>query len=168
MEFVDLPDFGPDDYAQIVDGEVDPFQTDHMAIEWCEKTVHVGIRDDGRLIAQAGWVPAQVQANGPLIEVLGLGGVIVHQARRGQGVGEQLVSGAMRRMAERGGSLGMLFCRTERVPFYGRLGWVPIEQAVTVDQPDGPITLPFHACWASLIEGAGLPDGDLHVVGLPF
>jgi GNAT superfamily N-acetyltransferase len=169
MELVDLPDFGPDGYAEIVDGEPDPFGTDHLAVEWGPKTNHVGLRDDDRLIGHAGWVTADVRvATGQTIEVLGLGSVLLHRDHRGSGVGRLLVEGAMDRMMSEGGTIAILFCRPERLRFYGDLGWHPITDVVTVGQPGGPIVMPLRTCWLPLAEGAIVPPGDLEFPGLPF
>jgi predicted N-acetyltransferase YhbS len=164
-----MPQFGPDDYAEIVDGEQDPFGTDELGIVWRAKTSHVGLREEGRLIGHAGWVPAEVESpSGASFEILGLGSVMVHRRRRGHGIGGRLVLGAMERMGQVDGSVAMLFCRHLRLPFYQRLGWLPIDRTVTADQPTGTVAIPLVTCWTPLVEGAGLPDADLHVVGLPF
>jgi len=169
VELIDLPDFGPDDYALIVDGETDPFATEALGIEWREKTGHVGLTEAGRLIGHAAWVPVRVQTTtGQSVEVLGLGGVILHRDYRGNGAGRQVVSGAMTRMAALGGSIGMLFCLPERLRFYEGLGWYSIDRAVTADQPAGSIRMPMVTCWTPLVDGATLPATDLHVEGLPF
>ena len=166
---VDLPFFGPDEYQQIVDGEPDPFGTDHLAVEWGPKIDHVGLMDAGRLIGHAGWVPADVRvATGETMGVLGLGGVLLHRRHRGNGVGRVLVSGAMERMQLQGGTLAMLFCRPERLRFYGDLGWHPIEGVVTVGQPGRPIVMPLRTCWRPLTPGETVPRGDLEFPGLPF
>jgi predicted N-acetyltransferase YhbS len=169
VELIDLPEFGPDAYAQIVDGEPDPFGTDHLGIEWGPKSHHVGLMDDGRLIGHAGWVASHVGVmNGETIEVLGLGGVLVHRRFRGNGVGRVLVAGAMQHMRMQGGTIAMLFCRPERLRFYGDLGWFPIAGAVTVGQPGGPIVMPLRTCWHPLVEGATVPDGAMEFPGRPF
>ncbi len=164
-----MPRFGPDDYAEIVDGESDPFGTDGLGIVWRSKSGHVGLRVQGRLIGHAGWVPAVVEpASGASFEILGLGSVMVHHRHRGHGMGAPLVLGAMDRMRVAGDRVAMLFCRDLRLPFYRRLGWLPVPATVTADQPTGVVTMPLVTCWTPLVEGAELPDADLHVVGLPF
>ncbi|HEY1990775.1 MAG TPA: GNAT family N-acetyltransferase [Acidimicrobiales bacterium] len=169
MELIDLPDFGPDDFAKMVDGEADPFATADLDIEWREKTGHVGLTDKGRLIGHAGWVAIQVATPaGQSTDVVGLGGVMLHRDFRGRGAGRQVVLAAMARMAELGGSIGMLFCLPQRLRFYQDLGWFRIDQAVTADQPTGSILMPMVTCWTPLVEGATLPATDLHVQGLPF
>jgi GNAT superfamily N-acetyltransferase len=169
VELIDLPDFGPDDFAKMVDGEADPFATADLDIEWREKTGHVGLTDKGRLIGHAGWVAIQVATPaGQSTDVVGLGGVMLHRDFRGRGAGRQVVLAAMARMAELGGSIGMLFCLPQRLRFYQDLGWFRIDQAVTADQPTGSILMPMVTCWTPLVEGATLPATDLHVQGLPF
>jgi len=169
MDLIDLPEFGPDDYQQIVDGEFDPFGTDHLCITWRDKSGHVGMMEEGRLIAHAGWVPVQVrESTGQILNALGFGGVMVHRDHRGRGVGQTLVSGAMDKMRQLDVSIAMLFCRTVRLAFYERLGWLLVGGTVTADQPDGLLVMPLETCWTPLVVGAGPPQGDLHVEGLPF
>ncbi len=168
MEIVDLPAFGPDDYAAVVDGEVDPFGTDRLAIQWRRKTDHVGLRHEGRLIGCAGWVPIEGQVAGAAVEGVGLGGVLVHRSYRGSGIGATLVSGAMDGMRKTGRALGLLFCRPERLRFYRELGWEEIDHIVTADQADGPpVVVPLRSCWTALGPGASAPP-DLRIDGLPF
>ena len=169
MELIDLPDFGSEDFAGIVDGEEDPFATAGLGIVWREKTGHVGLTHEGRLIGHAGWVPVEVETTaGQRIDVFGLGGVMLHRDFRGNGTGRQVVLGAMARMAELGGSIGMLFCLPQRLRFYQGMGWLAIEGAVTADQSTGSILMPMVTGWTPLVEGATLPATDLHVRGLPF
>jgi len=169
VELVDLPEFGPDHYAQIVDGEPDPYGTDHLAVEWGPKTDHVGLMAGGRLIGHAGWVSSTVNlATGDILEILGLGGVVLHCRYRGNGLGRLVVQGAMEQMRTQGGTIAMLFCRPERLRFYGELGWHPVTDVVTVGQPGGPMVMPLRTCWLPLAEGATVPPGDLSFPGLPF
>jgi predicted N-acetyltransferase YhbS len=169
VELIDLPEFSPADYRQIVGDEPDPFGTDQLGISWRAKSDHVGLMVEGRLIAHAGWVAADMRTeSGVTLEVLGLGSVLVHRDRRGRGLGRQLVAGTMEKMRARDVSMAVLFCRTERLPFHRRLGWLPVEADVTVGQPDGTIVMPLLTCWVPLVEGAVMPAGDLQVEGLPF
>ncbi len=168
MELIDLPDFGPDDYRQVVDGEVDPFATEHLGIVWGPKTEHIGLTDGGRLVAHAGWARARADTGtGAVLDVVGLGSVIVHRSHRGTGAGSRLIAAAMGRMAG-SGPIGMLFCRPDRLAFYERLGWARFDGTVTVDQPGGPIAMPLLTCWTALATGASVAATDLHVEGLPF
>ena len=168
VELVDLPDFGPDGYAEIVDGEVDPFGTE-LDIEWGPEDQHVGLMEGGRLIAHAGWLTtAAWMAGGETSEVLGLGGVVLHRRFRGNGLGRLVVAGAMDRMRSQSDAIAVLFCRPERLRFYGELGWIPVPDPVTVGQSGGPTVMPLRTCWLPLAEGASLPSGATEFPGLPF
>ena len=168
MELTDLPDFGPDDFALIEDGEVDPYGTDHLGITWREKTGHVGLMESGRLIAHAGWVPVRTRVAVEAVEAVGLGSVLVHRDHRGQGIGGQLVAGAMARMGALGSPIGLLFCRTQRVPFYRRLGWEVLPHGATADQPSGRVTMPLVTCWTRFVDSPSPPAVELEIEGLPF
>ncbi|MGH9081058.1 MAG: GNAT family N-acetyltransferase [Acidimicrobiales bacterium] len=169
MEVIEVTDFGPDEYGQIVDGEADPYGTDHLRMDWREKSGHVALVQDGRMIAHAGWVPADLRvASGEQLRIVGLGGVMVHREHRGNGLGHRLVAETMARMGRLGRPVGMLFCRPQRVAFYERLGWHPTGEPVTADQPGGPVVMPLMTCWTPFAEGAVLPHSALHVEGLPF
>jgi len=168
VELVDLADFGPGEYELIEDGEVDPYGTDPLGIAWGEKSGHIGMMEAGRLIAHAGWVPVQARAAGGAVDAVGLGGVMVHRDHRGRGVGGELVTGAMVRMGGLGRPIGLLFCRTQRVPFYQRLGWHVFGHGVTADQPSGRVTMPLVTCWTGFVEGATPPPSELAIEGVPF
>ncbi len=169
MELLEPARFGPVEYGQIIDGEEDPYGTEHLGMEWREKSAHLVLVEQGRVVGHAGWVPADlVAASGERLGIVGLGGVMVHRRHRGNGLGNGLVTAAMDRMRRLGRPVGMLFCRDRRVPFYERLGWRPVGSEVTADQPTGPVSMPLVTCWTPLAEGAALPASDLHIEGLPF
>ncbi len=169
MEIIDLPSFGVDDYAAVVDGEVDPFGTEHLPIRWRPKTGHVGLRHRGRLIGCAGWVPVDVRVDGTTVGAVGLGGVIVHRDHRGRGAGGPLVAGAMERMRATGRPLGLLFCRPERLDFYRDLGWEEVTPTVSADGEDGqPMVMPLRTCWTAFGPDVQAPSSDVHIDGLPF
>ncbi len=169
MRVSERPDFSEADFDQIVDGEADPFETEGDEMVWATKTGHVALEEDGRLIAHAGWVLADVlPESGPPVPAVGLGGVLVHRAYRRQGVGTRVVDEAVGRMSELGRPVALLFCRTDRRPFYERLGWRPVSSEVVVFQPKGPEIMPLETCWLPLSADAALPDTRLELPSLPF
>lgn len=169
IQCVDLPEFTSADYAGIIDGEPDPFETEPLGITWGEKTHHTGVLVEGRLVAHAGWVASMVTSStGESLEVCGLGGVIVHRDHRGSGIGHRLVTWTTARMQEEGRTVALLFCLPDRLSLYEGLGWRSVSDRVTVGQPDGMLEMPLRTCWIPLAEGATIPSGDLTVVGLPF
>jgi GNAT superfamily N-acetyltransferase len=102
------------------------------------------------------------------ILVGGVGGLVTVPAVRGQGHAVRLLEEAgafvTRRTAAR---FLLLFCLDPLVPFYRQLGWAPVEGAVSLEQPDGPVACPLHTMWLP-IRGEAWPAGAVDVRGLPW
>jgi len=107
--------------------------------------------------------------SGARFEVVGIGGVIVVAARRGQGLARQVLEHALERAAAMGPSFALLFCHADRAGLYERLGFGVIEAPVMVGQGGGfePI-LPELAMSRPLSDGAPWPPGPVTLYGLPF
>ncbi len=167
---MELGQLSDEQYAEIIGDEVDPWGVaDQPEFEWRRKAYHVAVRDDGRLIAAAGLAVADVQfGSGPVIPVVGIGGVIVAERYRGQGFGRDVISRAVTRAEGLGPALAMLFCLPDRAPMYRRHGFEAIPGLVLADQPGGLVEMPPVAMWRPLKDGAELPDGDARILGLPF
>jgi predicted N-acetyltransferase YhbS len=90
--------------------------------EWEEKDLEEGeafvARDNGEVIGVV-----RVIEVAPRMFVID--DVLMHRDRRGRGVGADLMRAAM---GDRSGDF-YLVCHDERVPFYSRLGFTPIEDA---------------------------------------
>jgi predicted N-acetyltransferase YhbS len=170
---VDVIEFGQLSDAQRAElegGDVDPFGAAGLPLHWRPKDLHVALRrPDGRLVASAGLVLAEVQAgDAPLMPVVGLGGVIVSAPYRGQGLGDRVIGEALRRAATLGPAAIMLFCHRDRAGLYERHGFVEIAPPVMVEQPGRFVPMPGVSMWRSLREGVTLPAGPLTLHGLPF
>jgi predicted N-acetyltransferase YhbS len=135
---------------------------------WRDKTGHVGVVADGRLIAHAGWLLVELRIDERPLRAVGLGAVLVNRTWRGRGLGTAVVQAAQERMRQMGRPIGLLFCRQGLVPFYETFGWHPVADDVIVDQPDGPVTMPLRTCWLPLQDDAHLPGGRVVVDGFPF
>lgn len=168
MEIIEASDFSAEDAAALSDGEADPYETDHLAISWAPKDRHVLLFEDGQLVAHAGYLLIEVQADGMGIPGVGLGSVMVRRPMRGHGIGPRLVQETTSRMSAVGRSFALLFCRDVRLRFYERMGWQRVLTPVTVEQQEGPIVMPLFTCWFSFDEKCPPPTKHLQVVGPPF
>jgi predicted N-acetyltransferase YhbS len=109
-----------------------------------------------------------IKVAGERFPVVGLGGVIVNAAHRGQGLGRAVVDAAIRKAATLGPRFMILFCHADRAGLYRRLGFAEQEPPVRVQQRDGYAEMPMVTMWRALTPGAIWPRGQLTVQGLPF
>lgn len=170
MEVVELPPLSDTDWEQLVDREEQPWGPLGEGLSWREKERTIGIRDrDGRLIAAAGAVIAEVAVEGSgSFQVAGLGGLFVTRRARGEGLVATLAEPLLAIAAAMGPAHAMLFCRPELVEPYRRLSFSEILAPVWADQPGGRIEMPLRAMWRALRDGARWPPGRVDVSGLPF
>jgi predicted GNAT family N-acyltransferase len=158
------------DWADVVDGEDEPFGLIGAGLVWRPKDRHVTFRAaDGRLVAVAGVLVAAVNVGGETsFDVVGLGSVIVTRALRGRGLMPRLLEPLLRVASTLGPDRAMLFCAPELVQLYQRFGFVEIAAPVWVDQPGRRIDMPEPSMWRPLRQGAQWPPGRVEVQGLPF
>ena len=149
--------------------EPDPWDAGGLPLFFRPKERYVGIRDDqGRLIAAAGMVTADVEVAGKRFAVVGLGGVIVNAAYRGRGLAREVVGAALARARQSGPEFMLLFCHADRAGLYRKLGFAEVGATVTVEQSDGDVEMPMLTMWQALRPGLSWPSGRVAVRGLPF
>jgi len=163
---VDVVEFGRLSDAQRAElraGEEDPFGAAGNPLQWRPKDRHVALRRaDGRLVASAGLVLGDLQVEDrPPMQFVGLGGVFVTAACRGQGLGKRIVEEALRRAGTMGPNVVLLFCHRSRTGFYEQHAFVEIDSPVLVQQSDGYAEMPLAAMWRALSADAALPPGEL-------
>ena len=169
MEVVEFGRLTEEYRAELEGDETDPFGAVGNTLHWRPKDRHVALRGpDGRLVASAGLVTAEVQAGREEMLVVGLGGVIVAARFRGQGLGRRIILEALDRAAGMGPGLVMLFCHRDRAGLYAGHGFEEIAPPVLVEQPDGVVEIPMVTMWRPLRPGGVLPIGRVTVHGLPF
>jgi predicted N-acetyltransferase YhbS len=166
MELVELGPLTPADRAELAAGEADPFGVNDL--RWRESERCLALRDDGRLVAAAGLVVADVEVTGDVFGVVGVGGVIVALPHRGRGLMRRVIEPALARAAELGPAYAMLFCSSANSLRYARFGFHEIAARVTAEQPDRTVDMGEVSMWRALRDGARWPAGDVTVLGLPF
>jgi predicted GNAT family N-acyltransferase len=172
LELIEFGYLTGEQRIELEQDEADPFESGRLRRElsWRPKDRHVGLRDsDGRLVASVGLVLAEVDAGDqPGIPVVGIGGVIVTAARRGEGLATKVIEAALGRAAELGPDVAMLFCYEDRAGLYRRHGFTEVPPPVVVEQPGGQIEMPMITMWRRLGGDAALPPGPVALAGLPF
>ncbi len=169
MELVELAELGEDDWAELIDGESQPWGPGE-GLQWREKDHHLGLRaDDGRLLAVGGAVVAEVEVEGSgAFGVVGLGSLFVTRSERASGLASRLFAPLLDLAGALGPDRAMLFCRPELVPVYRRVAFAEIAAPVWAAQPGGRVEMPIASMWRSLHAGADWPPGRVDVRGLPF
>jgi predicted GNAT family N-acyltransferase len=170
MEVVEVGRLSDSEWAELQGDEVDPFDAARNSLQWGSKDRHVALRrPDGRFVATAGLVVAEVHVDGSaVIPVVGIGGVIVAAPCRGQGLGDRIVVEALRIAATLGPGIAMLFCYRDRAGLYARHRFVEIVAPVFVYQPAGLVEMTMVSMWRALREGERLPPGEVVLNSLPF
>lgn len=109
---------------------------------WTESLapVHAVLVEDDILISHASIVRKQLKHAGETYTTLGLNGVFTFPDFRREGHGRRLVEAATHHIRhDSDADIGVLFCRSELMPFYGVVGWEHQSHAVTwvgeVDRP---------------------------------
>jgi len=158
----------PDQWAELEDGEIDPFGG-WDGIEWAPKEHNVVLRGlGGRLIASVGLTVIDVEAGGERFPAVGVGAVIVSHAHRRQGHLRPTLDAALERAATLGPERAMLFCSPANAGMYGSFGFVEIAAPVHAHQPGGELEMPPLAMWRPLRAGVTWPEGAVRLPGLPF
>ncbi len=170
MRLVELDRLSESYWEDLVAGEHEPFGGIGERLLWRDKTRNIGVReDDGRLVAAAGVVLAEVKIEQELpFEVAGLGGLIVTRSARGRGLARMLCQGLVELAGELEVRRAMLFCLPKLIPFYPEFGFVAIDAPVWADQPAGRIEMPLKAMWKALDGEADWPSGRVELEGEPF
>ena len=96
--------------AQLEGDEHDPFDAAGVPLQFRAKERHVGLAQDGRLVASTGLTDAEVEVGGVRFEVVGIGGVFVARPRRGEGLARRVLEEALARAQAAGPSFALLFC----------------------------------------------------------
>jgi predicted GNAT family N-acyltransferase len=170
MELIELAELTDDDWAELLDGEVEPWGPVGERLQWLAEERHLALRaPDGRIVAAGGAAVVAVDVEGDAgFEVVGLGSLFVTRSQRGSGLMSMLVEPLLSLAREMVPDRAMIFCRPELLPVYGRVGFAEIAAPVWADQPGGRVRVPMRAMWRPLREGARWPPGRVDVHGAPF
>ena len=125
---------------------------------------------DGKdLDSRVGLLLREISSNGEPKTIGGIGGVMTHPDKQGQGLASKAMREAARIFNEEWKvAFALLFCRPHLVEFYKRLGWNSFRGKLFVEQPHGKIE--FSANGAMVLNGTEHAplDGSLDLKGLPW
>ncbi|HEX8177633.1 MAG TPA: GNAT family N-acetyltransferase [Pyrinomonadaceae bacterium] len=146
----------------------DIFGSNHLNLRWKPKDLHIFVHVDGNAVTHVGLLQHTVTVGDEQVKVCGVGGVVTTLDEHGKGYATHAMRHAASLMREElRVDFGLLFCHGRLIPFYERLGWQRIKDAVEIEQPSGPITSPMNV----LILPCGKeswPDGPVKLNSLPW
>jgi GNAT superfamily N-acetyltransferase len=148
--------------------EEDVFGLAALGLAWEPKTRFFTVHVAGRLVANAGVVARTVDVAGVPVRVAGLGGVVTRPEARGAGHAGAAVAAATEYARDTlRAEFGMLFCLPRLMPFYARMGWEPVAEPVTIEQPGGPVPSPL-VVMVKPLDGRPWPPGAVSLNGRPW
>jgi len=166
---VELDRITDGDWQQVLAGESEPWGSVGEALQWREKSHNLGLHDNtANLVALAGLVFAEIRVADTLLQVAGIGGVIVTRSARGRGFARVLIERLLQIAQQLGAERAMLFCAPANIGLYAKFGFQLIEQPVWAAQPGGLIEMPLPAMWKPLTPAASWPGGRIELLEEPF
>ena len=111
----------------------------------------------------------EIVSNGEAKIIGGVGGVMTHPGKQGQGYASHAMREAARLFAEElQVAFALLFCRPHLVEFYQRFQWKPYQGLVFVEQPQGKIEFSANGAMVLTVMEEAPWQGALNLNGLPW
>lgn len=166
MELVELPgDHSEAERAQLIDGEQDAYELATLVLPPGQpKDKRFALRENGRLVASAGILRADVAVGERTFPVIGIGGVLVTRSRRGQGLFRKVMEPALEAAQQEGPEFALLFCLRKNAPLYEKFGFRTLQELVT----STGLVIPLDTMWRPLAPGAQWPAGPVTLLGPLF
>jgi len=140
-----------------------------MAFTWASPQWSVLVWDEDELVAKVGLLVREINSNGETKSIGGIGGVMTHPERQGQGLASQAMREAARLLDEElKVAYALLFCLPHLVAYYKRLSWKPFEGQVFVEQPNGKIEFSVNGAMVLDVKEQAPLNGSLDLNGLPW
>ena len=140
-----------------------------LAFTWASPQWSVLLWDRDELVSRVGLLKREIISNGETKSIGGIGGVMTHPAKQGQGLASQAMREASRLFNEElKVAYTLLFCRPHLVEFYKRLKWKPFEGQVFVEQPNGKVEFSANGAMVLDVKESAPLNGILDLNGLPW
>jgi len=140
----------------------------YIPLKWAEPQWYILAFNNSELIGRVGIIDRLVLVADKQIRVGGISGVITKKEWRNNGVGNTLVTEAVKVIKDKlNASFGLLLCRQEVSGFYDKLGWNVNNFPTTFDQPEGKMIFPRRTM-TYCGEGKFWPKGPVDLNGLPW
>jgi len=139
--------------SQLFEWGSDIFGGDAQNLTWRPMELHFILKIEGNSVGHLGLIREQIEVDGKMYDVAGVGDLITIPEMRGQGVARRLMIHATDFfLNDWKVEAGVLFCFERLVDYYQSMGWELASNPVYVNQPSGKIRFPNHMM---IFPGAG-------------
>ncbi len=140
-----------------------------LAFTWASPQWSVLLWDEDELVAKVGLLTREIISNEESKSIGGIGGVMTHPAKQGQGLASQAMREASRLFDEElKVAYALLFCLPHLVEFYKRLKWKPFQGQIFVEQPSGKVEFSANGAMVLDVKESAPLNGSLDLNGLPW
>ena len=138
-------------------------------VTWAQPQWSILLWDQDQLVTRVGLLVREIDSEGRIKSIGGIGGVMTHPARQGQGLASQAMREAAKQFdTDLNVSYALLFCRPHLVEFYKRLRWKPFQGKVYVEQPQGKVEFSMESAMVLDKKEQAPWNGELDLKGLPW
>lgn len=136
---------------------------------WQKPTWHVMVWLGEALVSYLGLCARTATVDGQPVRLGGVGSVMTDPVHRRQGYSSlALQEAAIFMRDDIGADFGLLVTGTDLIPFYGRLGWQPVDGPMTFSQPQGNTVVWHEVTMVLPLTGQPWPAGPIDLCGLPW
>lgn len=136
---------------------------------WASPQWSILLWDEGELVSRVGLLVREIVSNGETKTIGGIGGVMTHPDKQGEGYASQAMREASKLFGEKlNVAYALLFCRPHLVEFYKRLSWKPFRGEVFVEQPNGRMEFSANGAMVLGVKEQAPLNGVLDLNGLPW
>lgn len=136
---------------------------------WSSPQWSILLWDHDELVTRVGLIRREILNDGVTKIIGGIGGVMTHPAKQGQGLASQAMREASKYLdADLNVSYAILFCRPHLVEFYKRFMWNPFQGKVFVEQSQGEVEFSANGAMVLDVREQAPLNGILNLNGLPW
>lgn len=136
---------------------------------WASPQWSILVWEQGELVSRVGLLVREIYNEGAVNCIGGVGGVLTHPAKQGQGLASLAMCEASNYFdAYLNVSYALLFCRPHLIEFYKRLMWKPFQGKVFVEQPQGEVEFSANGAMVLDVKEQAPLNGVLNLNGLPW
>lgn len=176
IDMTPVADLTPADREELRALTADVYTPDVIAtlpetrVTWAPTTWSIRVRDgDGRVVSHVGMLTRDVEVDGTLTIIGGIGGVKTHPDARGRGYASAALQTASAFFTDDlGVAFVLLVCLPPTVPYYERFGWRRFRGTLLIAQPGGTIPFTTNLPMALPARAAAPLDGTINLCGYPW